>query len=383
MTDFHAAPEDIRSFGKLVGKQAGHADACQSHIFDHTGLQGGEGWLNELSGAHETLVADSRQWFLDLSKYTFEAAELAILNSADYYETTDTQNAEGFDAELIGYETAPPVAQGSDTRFYNETVSRYGTFGEPADPEESLETPPDYAAEGQWRWEPNWSDYVSVASIGRGAIVAATETLASIGWLDRAYDPYEFILKPAIGDWAGFRGSADAYRNTAAALRLIRTNLNHGRAGLSTAWKGNAADSCEFFLAEVCAVLPEAADVLDDIADEYESAAQGAKDYSSTVGAIISNLVDAAIVFAAAVAGGAATAATGVGLVVGGGVAAYEAYTIVNLINNMVDVVSLTNDLMSSAQASLNDFGQLNASDKFLPNVPEVADDGSTMAQLP
>ena len=383
VTDFQASPADIREFAKLVGKQAGHADACQSHIFDHTGLQGGEGWLNQLSGAHDTLVADSRTWFSDLSTYTLEAAEREITGTADYYETTDTGNAASYDAELIGYETNPPVATGSDTQYYNQAVARYGAFGEMTDPQACLTAPPDYAAEGAWRWEPTWADYISVASIGRGAIVAATEILASIGWLDRAYDPYELLLKPIIGDWAGFRGCADVFRNAAEASRQITTNLHHGRAGVPTVWTGNAADSCEFFLAEVCAVLPAAADVLDEIAAEYERAAQGAKDYSSTVGGIISNLVDAAIIFAAAVAGGAATAATGVGLVVGGGVAAYEAYTIVNLVNGMVDVYQLTNDLMSGVQASLNGFGQLNASDAFLPKPPEVADDGSTMAQLP
>lgn len=383
MTEFRASPEDIRDFGKLVGKQADHADACQSYIFDQTGLQGGEGWLNDLSGAHDTLVADSRTWFSDLGSYTLGAAELAITQSADYYETTDTGNAERLDAELLGYETDPLVTDGNESRYYNEAVARYGTFGEKADPEDSLKAPPDYAAEGAWRWEPTWADYISLTSVGRGAIVAATEVLASIGWLDRAYDPFEFVLKPVIGDWAGFRGCADVYRNTADAARSMADNLNHGRAGLSTAWVGNAADSCDFFLAEVCRVLPEAAGALDEIAAEYETAAQGAKDFSSTVGSIISNLVDAAIIFAAAVAGGAATAATGVGLLVGGGVAAYEAYTITNLINGLVDVYQLTNDLMNGVLASLNSFGQINASDKFLPKAPEVSDDGSAMEQLP
>jgi hypothetical protein len=383
VTDFHASPADIRDFGKLVGKQAGHADACQSHIFDHTGLQGGEGWLNMMSGAHDTLVADGRTWFADLSTYTLEAAERAILASADYYETTDTANAESYDAGLTGYETSPPVAQGSDARFHNQAVAQYGRFGEMVDPQESLTAPPDYAAEGSWRWEPTWADYISLASIGRGAILAATEILAHIGWMDRAYDPYELLLKPVIGDWAGFRGCVDVFRNVAEAARQIQTNLHHGRAGVPTVWTGNAADSCEFYLAEVCAVLPDAAGVLEEIAAEYERAAQGAKDFSSTIGSIISNLVDAAIVFAAAAAAGAATAATGVGLVVGGGVAVYEAYTIVRLVNESADIYQLTNDLMSAVQASLNDFGQLNASDAFLPKPPEVADDGSTMAQLP
>ncbi|WP_026931269.1 hypothetical protein [Glycomyces tenuis] len=380
MTGFLALPEDIKSLGKLVGTQADHAAACQRYILNNTGLQGGEGWLNDLSGAHEALVGNTADWFSTLSRYTLEAAEFSITDSADYYAKTDADSAAKLDSQLEGYQTSPPEGH---EYHYERIEIVVGTFGEKYDPESYLTEPDDYAAQGAWRWEPSWSDYASISSAGRGAIMAATEGLSWLGLLDRSYDPYEFLLKPVTGDWAGFRACADVYRNTANACRSIEFNINHGRIGLPSAWSGRAADSCEHFLAAVCAALPGAADVLDDIAEEYEDAAKGALEFSSVVGSLISSLVDAAVICAAALGGGAASASTIIGPIIGGGVALYEGKKIADMINSLVDVYNTTKDIMAAVEAGMNSFGQLQASDKSLPKAPEAGDADSSMGQLP
>ena len=379
MNGFRADPSAIQEFGKLVGKQSDHANACDRYIMSNTLLQqDSEGWLNQLSGAHDALIDNSRVWFQALGRWTLEGAELSILDSAAYYGRTDAETAADFDSKLAHHTTNRSLP---DPTTYFQERSRVGVFGETADPASHLGKPDDYAAQGGWRWQPDWSDTVSIASAGRGAIMAATDFLAWTGALDRGYDPYEFLLKPVTGDWSGFRGCADVFRGAADAARAVSGNLYHGRLGLAPSWEGKAADSCESFFELVAMAVGPAADVLDRIGDEYERAAQGAFDFASVVGSLLSDLIDAAIILAAAASAGAATGP--VGWLVGGSIAAWEAAQIVACIQKLADAWTVANDIITTFKSGENSFGRLWASDKMLPALPESGAEGSPMIQLP
>lgn len=379
MNGFKADPSAIQEFGKLVGKQSDHATACDRYILSNTSLQqDSEGWLNQLSGAHDALINNSRLWFQTLGRSTLEAAELSIRDSAAYYGRTDAETAADFDSKLDHHATNRALP--SPTYYFQER-SKFGAFGETTDPASHLSKPEDYAAQGGWRWQPDWSDTVSVASAGRGAIMAATDFLAWLGALDRGYDPYELWLKPVTGDWSGFRACADVFRNAADAVRDVNGNLSHGRLGLAGMWEGKAADSCESYFALVALAVIPAADVLDRIGDEYEKAAQGAFDFASVVGSLLSDLIDAAIICVAAASAGASTGP--VGWLVGGSIAAIEIAQIVACLQKLADAWTVANDIITTFKAGENSFGQLWASDKMLPVLPESGGDGSSMTQLP
>ncbi|WP_100443976.1 hypothetical protein [Glycomyces xiaoerkulensis] len=379
MSDFQAEPGSIRDLGKLLGLQSEHADACRRYIIANTGLQGGEGWLNQLSGAHDVLVDRTQTWFHEFGHYTLDAAESAVTDSADYYARTDEAAAEEFDVQLEG---RPPADRLPSTPGYLfDDRARVGAFGETADPTGHLTEPDDYAAQGAWRWEPSLLDAFSAGSVARGTIMRATDFLSMIGLLDRAYDPYEFFLKPVTGDWAGFRGCADVYRNTAQACRNISGNLSHGRLGIPTVWSGNAADSCDSFIAEVCAALAPAAETLEAIADEYVNAAEGAFEFASAVGSILNEMVDSAAKCLLAAGAGASTGP--VGWLVGGGIAVIEGRQLVKCIQAAVDVWNTTNAVMSTVRSGLEDFGRVDAAGNLMPQLPEAGAPGSPILQLP
>lgn len=379
MNGFKADPSAIREFGQLVGKQSDHVNAGDRYLMSNTLLQqDSEGWLNQLSGAHDALIDNSRTWFQTLGRWTLEGAELSILDSAAYYGRTDAEAAAEFDAKLDHHTTNRALPE--PTHYFQER-SRVGIFGETEDPASHFTKPDDYAAQGGWRWQPDWSDTVSVASAGRGAIMAATDFLAWTGALDRGYDPYEFLLKPVTGDWSGFRACADVFRNAADAARAVSGNLSHGRYGLASSWEGKAADSCEAFFELVAMAVVPAADVLDRIGDEYEKAAKGAFDFASVVGSLLSDLIDAAVICAAAASAGAATGPFG--WVVGGSIVAWEAAQIVACIEKLADAWTVANDVITAFAAGENSFGRLWASDKMLPVLPESGAAGSSMIQLP
>lgn len=204
-----------------------------------------------------------------------------------------------------------------------------------------------------------------------------------MGMLDRAYDPYELVLKPVVGDWAGFRRSADVYRYVAEALVAMCSNLCHAQVGLAAVWRGNAADACNVHIGRLSSGIGESHGPLNGIADEYEKAAQGQADFRHTVAQLISDLIDAAIVLGIAIAGGAATSWTGVGAVIGGLIGIAEGYAIVNIINQILGLRGRIDAAISAVKGAMNNFGQLQASEYYLPRLPQVDGDHSTLDALP
>ncbi|MFS8522354.1 MAG: hypothetical protein FWJ87_13455 [Micromonosporaceae bacterium] len=222
MSSFYVEPTQLAGLARMLERLAEDARVGDRYVLGNTGTAGGEGWLNDLSGAHESVVNQTRQWVQSL-------------------------------------EEAYP--------------------------------PPDYNDHGQFRYQPSYWDVVSIASLGRDAILKATEFLARMGMLDRAYDPYELVLKPVVGDRAGFRRAADVYRNVAQALIFMSNNLYHARVSLPSVWRGNAADGCNVHLDRLSKGILDGYAPLHRIADEYEKAAQGRADFRVTVAQLISDLI--------------------------------------------------------------------------------------------
>jgi hypothetical protein len=84
-----------------------------------------------------------------------------------------------------------------------------------------------------------------------------------------------------------------------------------------------------------------------------------------------------------AVAAGSATSWSGVGAVAGGLVGIIEAGRIVGIISEILDWRGRIDAIIKAVQGSMNDFGQLQASDFYLPKLPEVDGDHSTLDALP
>lgn len=58
------------------------------------------------------------------------------------------------------------------------------------------------------------------ATLRGGQVDLSEETVLAteLGVCDRPYDPYEAIVTPLTGDWAGVRGCADVFHNSGMAL---------------------------------------------------------------------------------------------------------------------------------------------------------------------
>lgn len=381
MTSFYVEPAALAGLVNLLNRLADDAKAGDSYVLNNTGMTGGEGWLNDLSGAHESVVNHTRQWLQSLENPAAAGFAGSVDRAVTYYKNTDQAEAERLDATTDSYSGMLDVPNpGTD---YWVRHSGVATFGDVTEPEDAYQTPPDYNDHEDFRYHPSYWDVASAASLGRDAIFKATEFLAGMGLLDRAYDPYELVLKPVVGDWAGFRSAADVYRNVARALTQMCSNLYHAQVSMSSVWRGNAADACSVHISRLSKGIGEGYGPLNGIAEEYEEAAQGQADFRHAVAQLISDLIDAAIVLGIAIAGGAATSWTGVGGVIGGLVGIAEGYMIVNIINQILGWRGRIDSMMSAVKGAMNNFGQLQASDFYLPKLPQVEGGHSTLDALP
>ena len=104
-------------------------------------------------------------------------------------------------------------------------------------------------------YQPSWFDLLSPTSLARDAIWKLTGVAARVGILDRAYDPFEFIVCPFVGDWAGLLRCAEVFDHVADLLRDEARALNGADAMVAEVWTGNAAAMCRANLGDFSVTL--------------------------------------------------------------------------------------------------------------------------------
>ena len=349
---------------------------------DNSGLAGGEGWLNQLSGAHDFVVTETMDWLSRVDNPLAVQSAGAVARTVQHYRETDSKHAADLDAKLPANgslrQVLDPVWQ-----FHLESYSGRPPFDDVLDPQKAYAPIPDYNTYEDYQYQPSWYDRVSVAGLGRQAIWRATEFMATVGWIERAYDPYDLALKPVVGDWAGFRGCADMFRNLAEALQTMSGNLHRSQTSMSEVWRGNAADSCHVHLGRIRLALADTQPALVGIADRYQEAADGQAEFRVVVAQLLDDLIDAAIILVAAVAAGTVTAKTLVGPIIAGVVGIREAGRIVRAIRTILDWWARIDAVISGVRSAMDSFGQMQASEYHLPRLPEITGGHSTLDHLP
>lgn len=380
MTDFEVDTWGLDQLRKFFDQLAGHAEAARSYLNNHTTLEGGEGWLNDLSGAHDSITQQGSDWFRDFAANTLDPAAAATKDALDYYDATDTDSAATFDAQIDGVAAAEPVEL---TPSATGPGSNPTTFGIAQNPEDSLVALKDYSDDDNYRIDWDLTRYIGVTGALRQAFIDATKLMTQFGWIDKPIDPYDAWAEPVAGDWAAMRRTADVYRNLANAVDSFETVLLHARVDLPEVWTGNAATACDYFIEDLRSKMPDAASEMRAVADIYETASVGAHDFRAVLDYVIDQIGDAIIALALSIGAGAASAPTVVGPLVAGGVAIYEATLIKQGLEMGGDAKGIWESTYGAAKSSLNGYGQINASDYYLPTLPQPNAEGSSMSHLP
>lgn len=321
---------------------------------DNASLEYGEGLLNAAKGDHEEVIRQITGFLENIDRYTAGQTGSAVRAAISYYLATDMASAGRVDAKYRGAD----VNRWEFARYYR-LPGQDVLFGDCAEPQSKYLPIADYNADPAYQFEPQLWDIASPASIVRDVIWEATSLLAKLGVCDRAYDPYETWIKPLSGDWASVRGCADVFGSISAALEDMADNVRWAALGLDQVWSGRAASELQAHLLLSAKKLADAAEPLAALAEPYTIASKGMFDIGKLVGSLISDLLDAAIIFIAEASLAVGTSGTVVGGVVFGAAAVYEGYKVLDAVMLLMDCLGRADSVMASYQSALRDFGLL------------------------
>jgi len=371
----YVEPAGLTAVVGMARRAANDAGAAQSHFAKH----GEIAWV--LHGLIN-ICRDNMEWihrdvlaFLDKAgNHVLPDTADAVTFARDYYGRTDQAAAARVDATWPGADVAAESRDvpGPTTGPSNQLTPFHDIY-EPTDHLRGHVEDEKGSAYGL-DYMPKWHEMISPTSALRTAIYEVTKAGAAMGICDRAYDPYEVVLKPICGDWVGMARVGHVLGQVSDCLREIASNQSWAAQGVRTVWTGNAGDAASAHLFRITRALQGAADAMHKMGAEYRSAAQGAFDFADTIGGLLSAIGDAAIAAAAsgAVAGGAA--ATGVGLpvaAIAGLVGAIELHTVISGILEVIDYIGKFDALASTLKSSMGQFGRIDG-DCPLPELPTV-----------
>jgi hypothetical protein len=164
-------------------------------------------------------------------------------------------------------------------------------------------------------------------------INAAIESLTGV-------DVFGWMTDWVSGDWAAMWKFGDAMANLAECVQQIGINIQQGMLELDNSWDGNASDAAFTYFSDLAAATSGQQFALRDRQEAYDKAAVGAWELSSQLGNILQALADKAILAGISAAAGTALAETGVGAVVGYGVAALIVVDMLKLINRASTIIN-------------------------------------------
>jgi hypothetical protein len=159
-------------------------------------------------------------------------------------------------------------------------------------------------------------------------------------------DVFGWMTEWVSGDWQGLWKFGDAMANLAECMQRLGMNIQEGVTKLDASWDGNASDAAYQYFSKLAATVSGQQVSLYDIRDRYHKAAVGAWQLANQLGNILQALADKAILAAIAAAAGTAAAESGVGAVVGYGMAALIVTDMIRLVNKASTIINTAGTLI-------------------------------------
>jgi hypothetical protein len=188
-------------------------------------------------------------------------------------------------------------------------------------------------------------------------------------------DIFGYVTDTFTGEWAALYKFGDALNNLAQCMQQIGIDIERGVINVDQTWDGNAADSAYFYFSGLAAAVSSQQTALYDAADGYHRAARGAWELSSQLGNILQAVADKAILIGISAAIGTATAESGVGAIVGYGMAAYQMTQLLALVNKASTIANTAGSVIMGAMGGgMDAFSQgSHLTDIPVPSTPYAA----------
>lgn len=315
MTEFYVDAQGLTEQYNQLVRASDDATQTVDYTKRHCDLSiMAEGYLMIMLGPHEKAYANMVKAIRKLAELVQETGTQINLAQLDYART-DAGAAARLDADYHGAKD-PASVRGTVSQGRPDlgpTATR-SAFADVAEPTSHLGSPEYATAVEMWSINP-LADLISPSAWLRQVSI----------WLF-SYDPFEGWAKQFSGDWDAYVHCAAAWGHVGGACFDIGRNLTTGAAGVSTVWRGNAAEAEQEYQLHLGAAAMNLKSACADYNELYNKAAASTKDLFEVVSGLISQLLDVLIIINVAGAVGTASIETVIGPVIGYGVAAYYAY---------------------------------------------------------
>lgn len=246
-------------------------------------------------------------------------SDAALSKTADYYRHTEHAVAARVDA------TYPAVPSRLSRRDLTESgyegltgrpLATYG-FADAVDASSVLTEPesPELSAFENFEMNPgSLFDYLSPSN----AALHVVEVVIH-------HDPLQWFTEWFAGDWKKTYEYGKVLENVGTMMGAVSTNIHRGVNELRETWTGNAADAAYRYFDDLATAVDEQQELLAQLGEKYKKTSMGILRMQDTALSIIKGMLDAALIGAIGASGGAATAETGAGALVGGLIVGVEA----------------------------------------------------------
>ncbi|MEU4781796.1 hypothetical protein [Micromonospora sp. NPDC023633] len=329
-------PNAVAGFARQVDRAAGDVWDIRSYFNRHAeaGTGGEEFSIAKAGHEHAVEVINAT---LNRLACLLEASAPELQAAAGYYRTTDLAAANRLDRTL------PVAVDRCITPLELELANNPcapANFVDPRDVHGHLTPPgePDNPSNAL-----GWMDYLSPSS-----------------WANSAFDivfgfnPIEKIQHRVFGDWESLAAMAPVISNVGGALHDLAYNVQSGATTLHPQWQGVAGDGAFRYFTTTANAVSNLRGPLGRISKAYQEMADAVWSAGEALGGVVKSMLDAAIIAGISAAAGTVTAKTGVGAVVGYGLAAAEVGNMLRLWGQATKLCQQLTAAVLAFRATLN-----------------------------
>ncbi len=306
-------PAALAGFARQLDRATDDAEAIKKYVGGYSNdVTGGELFTIARQG-HEHATGELQATLGRLIDVLDESARETTA-AHTYYRRTDLAAADAIDRTL------PMVSDRCPTALTYEIEALScppAPFSDPRQVTGNLAAPP--AAETPMN-PLGWMDLLSPTSWAVAGIEAVL-----------GFNPISWLQEKFVGDWEALAIMQPALSRISTALHDLALNVQAGTIALTPHWKGNAADAAQRYFTDLTTGIAELETPIEEIGDAYKVMADAVWSAGQALDGIVKGILDAAIIAGIAAAAGTVTASTGVGAIVGYGVAAVEIANILRL----------------------------------------------------
>ncbi|MBM2623398.1 hypothetical protein JIG36_48680 [Actinoplanes sp. LDG1-06] len=162
-------------------------------------------------------------------------------------------------------------------------------------------------------------------------------------------DIFGYATDALTGEWDALYKFGDALGSLAQYMQELGIQIQSGILRVDATWDGNANDAAFNYFTNLAKATSEQQVALYEAAKGYHEAAKGAWQLSNQLGNLLQAIADKAIIIGISAAVGTATAETGVGAVVGYGVAAWQVIELLDLVNKASQIINTAGTVILAA----------------------------------